>query len=269
VFFDTGLEYQATKDHLEYLETKYDIKIKREKAVKPIPICCRTYGQPFLSKQVSEFISRLQRHNFKWEDKSFEELIKEYPKCRSALKWWCNKWEKGKNGQESRFNINYNKFLKEFMVKYPPSHPISNKCCHYAKKLVAHNYKVNNGIDLSITGVRKAEGGARATAYKSCFTSKLDEGKADEFRVIFWYKTEDKRAYKDKFNMKHSKCYECYGLTRTGCAGCPFGKDFEKELEIIEKYEPKLYKAVNNIFGDSYAYTRAYREFVEQQKGSD
>ena len=47
------------------------------------------------------------------------------------------------------------------------------------------------------------------------------------------------------------------------CAGCPFGRDFEFELEVIEKYEPKLYRAVNNIFGDSYAYTRKYREFCK------
>jgi hypothetical protein len=59
----------------------------------------------------------------------------------------------------------------------------------------------------------------------------------------------------------HSACYSEYGLCRTGCAGCPFGKDFEKELEIIENYEPKLYKAVNKIFGESYAYTRGFLEF--------
>ena len=28
VWFDTGLEYQATKEHLKYLENKYNIKIK-------------------------------------------------------------------------------------------------------------------------------------------------------------------------------------------------------------------------------------------------
>ena len=32
VWFDTGLEYQATKDHLEYLEGKYNITIERESA---------------------------------------------------------------------------------------------------------------------------------------------------------------------------------------------------------------------------------------------
>lgn len=31
VWFNTGLEYQATKDHLKYLENKYNIKIRRER----------------------------------------------------------------------------------------------------------------------------------------------------------------------------------------------------------------------------------------------
>ena len=53
VFFDTGLEYEATKEHLKYLEDKYDIKINVIKAKKPIPLTCRDYGQPFLSKQIS------------------------------------------------------------------------------------------------------------------------------------------------------------------------------------------------------------------------
>lgn len=31
VWFDTGLEYEATKRHLEYLEKRYGIKIERER----------------------------------------------------------------------------------------------------------------------------------------------------------------------------------------------------------------------------------------------
>ena len=30
VWFDTGLEYKATKEHLKYLEDRYQIKIQRE-----------------------------------------------------------------------------------------------------------------------------------------------------------------------------------------------------------------------------------------------
>ena len=262
VFFDTGLEYQATIDHLKYIEDKYGIEIQVEKAVKPIPTSCREYGQPFLSKQVSEWIYRLQKHGFKWEDKPFEELIIEYPKCKAALKWWCNKYEKKKDGSESSYNIAHNKWLKEFMIANPPSLMISNKCCTYAKKRVAENYKKQNSIELSLVGIRKAEGGARATAYKSCFST--NEDSTDEFRPIFWYKNEDKSGYADTYDITHSKCYTEYGLTRTGCAGCPFGRNFELELEIIRQYEPKLYKAVNKIFGDSYEYTRKYREFAKR-----
>lgn len=264
VFFDTGLEYEATKRHLKYLEQKYNITIDVEKAVKPIPLCCRIYGQPFLSKQVSEFIGRLQKHNFKWEDRPYDELVKEYPKCKSALKWWCN--EKGGKGV---FNISRNKYLKEFMVENPPTFAISNKCCTYAKKYVAKNYKEANNIELSITGVRKAEGGARATAYKNCFTSNVERDIADEFRAIFWYKNDDKTVYENHYDIKHSDCYTKYGLTRTGCAGCPYGRDFEKELDIIKEYEPKLYKAVNKIFGESYEYTRRYKQFVKERSAAN
>lgn len=41
VWCDTGLEYQATKDHLEYLEKKYNIRIIRIKAIKPIALSCK------------------------------------------------------------------------------------------------------------------------------------------------------------------------------------------------------------------------------------
>ena len=260
VFFDTGLEFQATKQHLKDLEQKYGIEIVIQKAVKPIPTCCREYGIPFLSKQVSEMISRLQRYNFKWEDKPFEELYAEYPKCKAALRWWCNDW-----GEGSKFNINYNTWLKEFMIANPPTFKISNKCCYYAKKLVAKKFKEEQDFDLSITGVRKAEGGARSSAYKNCFTPASDNT-IDEYRPVFWYKQDTKTEFKDHYDIRYSDCYEVWGLPRTGCSGCPYAKDYESELEAVAKYEPKLYKALNKVFGESYEYTRKYREFQQMMR---
>ena len=260
VFFDTGLEYQATLEHLEYLENRYNIRIERAKAVKAIPTCCKEYGQPFLSKQVSEWISRLQRHNFQWEDRSFKELYADYPKCRAALRWWCNDFGKSAEGRESSFNIGYNQFLKEFMVANPPTFKISNKCCHFAKKMVASRYRKEGKFDLSVYGVRRSEGGARRSAYKTCFTEK--ESDYDEYRPIFWYLNESKEKYSEHFQIMHSRCYTEYGLKRTGCAGCPYGRDFEVELAAMERHEPLLYRAVCNIFCDSYEYTRAYRQFI-------
>ena len=257
VWFDTGLEYQATKEHLKYLENKYNIDIIPYKAIKSIPLSCKKYGQPFLSKQASEYIGRLQKHNFKWEDKPFEELYEEYPKCKAALLWWCNKRE------SNSFNICRNKWLKEFLIENPPTFPISNVCCKYAKKDVSYKLINEFQYDLNIIGVRKAEGGVRATSYKTCFDENGDG--YDNYRPLFWYKNSDKEHYKTAYCIEYSKCYTEYGLKRTGCAGCPFGRDFEEELKAIEKYEPKLFKAVNNIFADSYEYTRKYREFYKKK----
>ena len=259
VFFNTGIEYEATKRHLKYLERKYGIEIKELKAKVPVPTACHKYGQPFLSKKISDTIQRLQRHGFKWEDKPFEELLKEYPKCKASLRWWCNEW-----GENSRFNINYYPHLKEFMVENPPDFAISHKCCDYAKKAVAKEATKIFNCDLEMVGVRKAEGGARSTAYRNCFSSATPKTVAS-FRPLFWFTNADKKEYEEIFGITHSDCYTVYGLDRTGCAGCPFGKNFEFELEVIKQYEPKLYKAVNKIFGKSYDYTRRYYEFRQKR----
>lgn len=253
VYFDTGLEYQATKDHIKFLEEKYNIDIEIKRPKIPIPLSCKRYGQPFLSKRVSEMISRLQAHDFQWEDDTLENLIVKYPNCLSALRWWTNDY-----GDKSPLSIGYNKKLKEFLIANPPQFNISQKCCKYAKKDLAHD-KLKEGYDLNITGIRKAEGGVRSTAYKSCFDNNF--GSYDNYRPIFWYKDADKEYYNEFFNIKNSRCYTEYGLKRTGCCGCSFGRDCQNEVLILEKFEPKLAVAVKNIFKDSYEYTRAYKEF--------
>ena len=257
VFFDTGMEFQATKEHLDFLEKKYGITIQREKAVVPVPLGVRRYGYPFLAKQVSEYIDRLQRHGFKWEDRPFNELYAEYPRCKSALRWWCNEW-----GEGSKMNISRWAYLKEFMVANPPTFAISPRCCDGAKKKTAKKFQNANDANLVVQGVRRAEGGVRSVSIKSCFTQ-TDAG-VDTYRPIFWFKDDDKKAYCDTFGVTPSKCYTQYGLSRTGCACCPFGSNFETELAVAEKYEPKLYKAAIKVFGASYEYTRAYRQFKEE-----
>lgn len=258
VFFDTGLEFQATKDHITELEKRYGVTIERHKPKMPVPYCVKKYGMPFLNKRVSDYVERLQRHGFKWEDEDFETLCAKYPKCKAALRWWCNEF-----GEDSKFNISNNKWLKEFMVKNPPTFRISMKCCTYAKKAVAKECIQESDADLNIVGVRKSEGGARADAYKSCF-SPANEHHIAEFRPIFWYKNETKELFNGHYQIKNSDCYEVWGLRRTGCSGCPFARDIESEINAVKEHEPKLYKALLNVFGDSYEYTKAYRAFQKE-----
>ena len=265
IWFDTGLEFQCMKDHLKYLEERYGIEIKRFKAVKPIPWTCRNIGQPFISKRVSEMMARLQKHDFKWEDRPYEDLIKEYPNCQQALKWWCNQWE---GGTHSSFNIIRNIYLKEFIIDNPPWFKISSKCCDNAKKAVSHLCYKSGSYDLSAYGVRKLEGGLRATAYQNCFSDSYNG--ATEYRPLFWYSNNDIAEYEQRFNIKQSALYyEPWNLKRSGCSCCPYGKDFEHELELTAIYEPNLYKSVNNIFGDSYKYTRMYREFQKKMREAE
>lgn len=261
VFNDTGLEYDATKDHIAYLESRYGVEIVQLKPKKAIQTCCQEYGSPFWSKYVSSMISRLQKHQFQWEDEPLDVLLEHYPRCRSALRWWCNDFET-KNGRTSKFNIEYTPALKEFMMSSPPSFPISAKCCEWAKKRPAHDFLVDGGFDLNCIGVRKQEGGQRSTAYKSCFDDVL--GGPDNYRPLFWWASAGKETYRRHYGIVRSDCYEVWGMERTGCAGCPFGKDFEAELDLARIFEPKRYAAMLAVFGKSYDYTRNFLEFREK-----
>ena len=255
VFFDTGLEFNATKEHIANLEKRYGIQIERHKAKKPVPYCTKKYGVPFLSKRVSDYMERLQTHGFQWEDEDFDTLYKRYPRCKASLRWWCNEF-----GEGSHFNIEKHRGLKEFIVQNPPTFRISNKCCTYAKKATAHECIAQSQADLNLIGVRKSEGGARTTAYKSCFSPER-ERRIAEFRPIFWFKNDTKEIFKEVYGIRNSDCYEKWGLRRTGCSGCPLALGVEAEVGAVKKYEPNLYKALMNVFGDSYEYTKAFKEF--------
>lgn len=255
VFFDTGIEYEATKRHLNYLEERYGIKIERVRAKTPVPLGCKKYGLPFIAKHVSDMIGRLQKANFDWKRdgwKSYDELVGIYPRSKTALCWWCDAL--GRQGR-SFFEISRFPFLKEFLIENPPDFAISDKCCHGAKKVNGVEYAKKIGADVQFLGLRKAEGGLRA-ASNTCWDRTVGK-----FKPIFWFDDNDKRVYEDEFGIVHSDCYTKYGYKRTGCCGCPFGSRYKEELARIEEAEPNLVKAARNIFGKSYEYTEKYKIF--------
>ena len=261
-WFDTGLEYRATRRHLDYLEKRYGVEILRRRAVKSIPTCVREYGQPFVSKYVSAHIERLQKVGFGWTDEPMAALIERYPEQTSAIRWWCDGWTRipGKPGW---FDIGRFTLLKEFMAENPPWFRISNKCCNFTKKKVAKALHKELGTDLDVVGVRKAEGGQRSVKNK-CFYKK--EGMADMYHPLFWFSDSDKKQYEGMFGIKHSDCYEVWGFKRTGCVGCPYGRNVFWELDTADAFEPNLTKACRNVFKDAYEYTRMYHEFKESHK---
>lgn len=262
VFIDTGIEYEATKEHIEQLEKKYKITIKKIKAKTSVVNGCKKYGVPFKSKYISDMIERLQNHNFDFKNdgnKEYEDLIIKYPKCKGALKWWCNK-----NGNNSSYNINKQKLLKQYMIDNPPNFKISSKCCKGAKKDNGKEFVKENKCDLQILGLRKAENGIRSTKIKSCYEESKN---CDAYRPIWWFNDKDKELYNKWNNINNSKCYKEYNLKRTGCAGCPFNSKWNKEIEIIKQYEPRLYKAITTIFENSYKYAKEYEIYKKNKSG--
>lgn len=291
-FIDTGLESQYTKAHLDYLQLKYQVKIHRCKAKTPIPLAIKKHGIPFVSKQASEFLMRLQKFNFEFDDSDdLEALCEKYCKrlpmeiestlmpimkkhgrykkigqhfyygCVSALEWWCN--AKSQSGS-SKFNIHQNTWLKEFLIKEGKiPFKVANKCCQAAKKDTIKEFMDNVNCKLSIQGVRKSEGGARATAYKSCFNN-ASSHVYDEYRPVFWFLEADKKEYVAHCDIHHSKLYDY--MKRTGCLGCPFGRDIDAELMYAEVCEPQMKKAMEFLFGPSYEFTRKYHAFQKEMK---
>lgn len=240
VFFNTLMEYEATYRFIEKKRNEGWV-IDETKPEMPAPLIYKKYGVPFLSKKASEMINRLQRHNFDFindSNKQYCELIFKYPNCSSALKWLC-----GEN-----YKINCPKWLRREMSS-GVNFKVGNRCCEFLKKKPVKKYNKENDIKLSVIGVRIAEGGARATAYKSCF---LKSNEGYKYFPLLWFTDEDVAELISDFNIDLSECYTKYGLSRTGCVGCPFSKDYKKELEILKKYEPNKYIACINLFKNSY-----------------
>lgn len=256
VFADTGIEYQATKDHLKYLEEKYNISIDVVKGI-PIPAVVLKYGSPFWSKKLSDTFHRLQKHKFNWSNEDFNVLYSKYPNNKASLRTWCNLW-----GEGSRFNIDYIKFLKQFMVETPPKFNISSVCCDKSKKEPLIKYQKKCKCDLVITGERKSEGGARASAYSSCFV--VSHGLA-KFMPLYYWSDETKYDFCRQQNIIHSDCYTVYGLSRTGCVGCPFARHLWYELKVMKEFEPKLYKFCWNVFGESYNYRLLFEQYRSEK----
>lgn len=258
-FFNSGLEYQATLDHLNFLEKQWGIEIQRTRPELPIPLAVSKYGQPVISKFVSEALGSLQRHGFNWEDISYEEMIaRGYPKGYSAF--WTNHYQQREGCEHlpKQFNINYNKLLKEYIMSNPPSFPISEKCCKYVKKRTSSKLIKEFDADVLIMGIRKSESGVRSKSYKSCF---MQKGNLNIYLPCFWMKDSDKREMEQLFNITHSRLYTEYGFRRSGCVLCSYNLELEKDMETVKKYEPKLYAAACNVFKEAHEWTIGYHEF--------
>lgn len=276
VFFNTGLEMQATKDHVKRTAKKYGVEIEQHRPKINIVKASRKYGIPFVSKIMSGGLSEWQKKGVplsiaeeydKAEDKAAmrKELKDRYPGCESLINFLCCCNSAGEPRPNIQLVINSSKYMRDFVNEYPPDFRISAKCCDYCKKQLAHS--VQKDFEMIITGERRDEGGMRSVPRKDntslCFT----ETSSGQYRLrpLYYVSDADKAWYKDYYGIRYSDAYEVYGLTRTGCCGCPISYKAVEDLEKIRPYEPNLVQAAWNIFGKSYEYRAKYNAYKEQK----
>lgn len=276
VFFNTGLEMQATKDHVKATAAKYRVEIREERPKISIVQSARIHGIPFVSKIMSGGLSDWQKKGIplsiaeeyeKAEDKATKrkELKERYPKCESVINFLCCCNSAGEPRPNIQLVINSSKYMRDFINEYPPNFKISAKCCDYCKKDIAH--KVQKDFDMVITGERRDEGGMRSVPRKDCTTMCFTETTSGQFRLrpLYYVSDKDKAWYKEAYGIKYSDAYEVYGLTRTGCCGCPISYKAVEDLEKIRPYEPNVVKAAWNIFGASYEYRKKYNKYKKER----
>ena len=279
-FFNTGLEMDATKRHVREMAKLYDVTIAEHRPKKGIVQATREHGQPFISKIVSAGLEGMQKKSIPLSiaseyvgavDKAAKrsELRERYPKCESTINFLCGCNSAGEPRPDIQLVIGSSKHLLDFIIDNPIPFLVSNKCCDYCKKQIAH--RVQKPFDMVITGERRDEGGMRSVPRKDstamCFSEAAD-GKY-RLRPLFYVSDADKQWYKDYYGLRYSDAYEVYGLTRTGCCGCSISAKAVEDLEKIRPFEPNLVKAAWNVFGDSYRYRQQYNAYKAALRGDN
>lgn len=274
VFFETGLEMRATREHVKATAEKYGVEIETARPRIGIVRAVRENGVPFVSKIMSAGLNEWQKKGIplsiadeynaaKDKAEKRRELKARYPHCESVINFLCCCNAAGEPRPNIQLVINSSRYMLDFIRENPPGFRISAKCCDYCKKQLAH--RIQKEYEMIITGERRDEGGMRSVprqgeANKAMCFGETASGQY-RLRPLYYVSDADKHWYKEYYKIRYSDAYEVYGLTRTGCCGCPISYKAVDDLEKIRPYEPNVVKAAWAIFGDSYRYREQYNAY--------
>ena len=215
VFINTGIEYNYIVDFVKELASKDDrfIILQPSQAIKPM---LEKYGYPFKSKQHSHNLS-IYQNNIDKED--YTTTIKKYLGI-----------EAGNNIIKCPKILKY-QFTPDFKIK------CSEKCCSKMKKEPVIKWQKENNKTIALTGMRKAEGGQRASL-KGCIITDKDKN-VIKFHPLLVVDEDFENWFIEKNNVKLCKLYyEPFNFKRTGCKGCPFALGLQEQLDIMENLLP-------------------------------
>ena len=222
VFINTGIEYNYIVDFVKDLAKK-DKRIVVVNSNVNIKRMLEEKGYPFKSKEHSKKLEVFQNgSSSKWIDNYLYNDNTKF-KCPKILKY---------------------QFTKDYGIK------ISDKCCYELKKKTIHKWEKENNKHIAITGMRNSEGGQR----KNIDCILLDKnGELLRYHPLAKVTDEWISWFIEKNGIELCKLYyEPFNFKRTGCKGCPFSLDLQKQLDIMAEYLPNELKQCENIWQPIY-----------------
>lgn len=140
------------------------------------------------------------------------------------------------------------------MFNSPLPFKISEKCCYKLKKEPFKRYEEETGRHIGLTGMRRAEKGLREQL--KCLV--FDGDKLHRFHPLAPMDDDFIESYINHFQIRLCVLYYApYGFKRTGCVGCPYERNLQKELDTLEKLLPNERAKAEFIWNPVYT---VYRE---------
>ena len=210
VFINTGIEYFDIVNFVKSLASEDD-RFVIISSHKPIKKVLEENGYPFKSKEHSQIVAVYQNSGIGKSVRCY--LGEEGYKQRTCPKILRYQFEEG------------------FKLR------VSDKCCLNLKKKPFAKWKADNGKSIVMTGMRKSEGGLRASI-KGCILTD-DKGNLVKFHPLLVVSDEFEQWLIERERIKLCKLYyPPYNFKRTGCKGCPFSLDLQEQLTLMEIYMP-------------------------------
>ena len=225
VFINTGIEYNYIVDFVKELASKDDRFIIL-KPSQPIKQMLERVGYPFKSKEHSMRVDQFNKG-------SNAKFIKKYL------------WQTDYKGQLVCPKSLLYQFEEQGKYHY------SNLCCNELKKKPIHKWQKENKRYISITGMRKEEGGNRSSIKGCILTNK--KGNIVKFHPLLVVNDDFENWFINKYNIELCKLYrEPFNFKRTGCKGCPYSLDLQEQLDTMAMYLPSEKKQCEMIWKPVY-----------------
>lgn len=240
VFIDTGIEYQKIKEFVLNLAEKDD-RFVVIRPSKPIKQTLEEVGYPFKSKEHS---LRVMEFN------------------RGSKAYYIQKYITGIDSHGKKTTFCCPKSLT-YQFEKRGKYNFSNRCCYEMKKNVAHQYMRDNGKKIVITGMRAEEGGNRKNI--GCLTDNNTK-----FHPLIKVNEEWEEWFIDKHDIKLCELYyPPFNFKRTGCKGCPFNTELQKQLDVMKELLPIEYKQCEAIWKPVYDEYRRIGYRLKKETNND